>query len=137
MKGFANIEKGIDMLKAKAVMTTNIITVTKETEIYKAVRLMVENNITGLPVVNDDMTLKGIVSEKDVLKLLYDYGTDGRLHKVENFMTKGVVAFNQEDTLTDITSCLLKSNFRRVPILNGGKLVGVVSRKDIIAYISG
>jgi CBS domain-containing protein len=123
----------ISMYKAKDVMTNSVITVGRETDIYKAIELMVDNNITGLPVVNDDMTLAGIVSEKDVLKLLYD--KVGNLHKVENFMTKGVISFDQEDSLLDITDCLLKNRFRRVLISNGKRLVGVISRKDIISYI--
>jgi CBS domain-containing protein len=123
----------ISMYKAKDVMTNSVITVGSETDIYKAIELMVENNITGLPVVNDDMTLAGIVSEKDVLKLLYD--KVGNLHKVENFMTKDVISFDQEDSLLDITDCLLKNRFRRVLISNGKQLVGVISRKDIISYI--
>ena len=60
------------MFNVDTIMTTNIISVTKDTEIYEAIRIMVKNNITGLPVVNDDMTLAGIISEKDVLSLLYN-----------------------------------------------------------------
>lgn len=121
------------MFTAKSVMTKDAVTVKRETEIYEAVRLMVENNVTGLPVVNDDLTLAGIVSEKDVLKLLYDKA--GGRHKVEDYMTKEVVSFDQEDSLFDITESLLKNRFRRVPILDGRKLVGIVSRRDIIAYL--
>ena len=54
---------------------------------------------------------------------------------VENFMTKGVVSFNEDDSLIDITECLIKNNFRRVPIVAEGKLAGIISRKDVIAYI--
>ena len=57
------------MFKAKTIMTTNVISVDRQTEIYKAIKIMVENNVTGLPVVNKDMTLAGIISEKDVLEL--------------------------------------------------------------------
>ena len=121
------------MFKAKTVMTTDLITVKKQTPIYEAIRTLVENNITGLPVVNDDMSLAGIITEKDTLKLLYNI--EDKPGKVENFMTKGIVSFNEEDSLIDITECLIKSHFRRVPIVAKGKVVGVISRKDIIAYI--
>jgi CBS domain-containing protein len=118
---------------AKTIMTTNVISVKRQTEVYEAIRTLSENNITGLPVVNDDMSIAGIITEKDVLKLLYDVeSTPG---KVEDFMTKGVVGFNEDDSLIDITECLIKNSFRRVPITAGGKLVGIISRKDIIAYI--
>ena len=107
--------------------------VKRDTEIYDAIQMLVDHNITGLPVVNDDMTLAGIVTEKDVLQLLYDI--EARPGKVEDFMTKEVVFFDQEDSLIDITDCLMANHFRRVPITSGGKLIGVVSRKDIIACI--
>ena len=121
------------MFKAKTIMTSNVISVKRQTEIYEAIRTLVDHNITGLPVVNDDMSIAGIITEKDVLKLLYD--VTSKACKVEDFMTKGVVSFNEEDSLIDITECLIKNSFRRVPITAGGKLVGIISRKDIIAYI--
>lgn len=121
------------MFEAKTIMKTNLITVKRETPIYGAIRTLVENNITGLPVVNDDMSLAGVITEKDLLKLLYN--VEDKPGNVEDFMTKGIVSFNQEDNLIDITECLIKNNFRRVPIVREGKLVGIVSRKDIIAYI--
>ena len=89
--------------------------------------------MTGLPVVNDDMSIIGIVTEKDVLALLYNI--EDRMRKVEDFMTEEVVCFDEDDSLISITECLIESNIRRVPITSQGKLVGVISRKDIISYI--
>ena len=121
------------MFKAKTIMKVDLVTVTRDTPIYEAIRILVQKNVTGLPVVNSDMTLAGIITEKDVLKLLYDI--EDKPGTVEDFMTKGVVSFNEDDSLIDITECLIKNNFRRVPIVADGKLIGVVSRKDVIAYI--
>ena len=121
------------MFKAKTIMKTDLITVKRQTQIYEAIRTLVENNITGLPVVNDDMSLAGIISEKDVLKLLYNI--EDKPGNVEDFMTESIVSFDQEDSLTDIAESFIKNHFRRVPIISEGKLVGVISRKDIIAYI--
>lgn len=121
------------MFKAKTVMTTDIVSVKRDTPIYEAMRILVEKNITGLPVVNDDMTLAGVISEKDVLKLLYDI--KDKPGKVEDFMTQEIHSFDEGDSLVDITECLINNNFRRVPITSDGKLVGIISRKDIIKYI--
>jgi CBS domain-containing protein len=121
------------MFKAKTVMTTDILFVKRRTPIYEAMRILVDKNITGLPVVNDDMTLAGIISEKDVLKLLYDI--KDRAGNVEDFMTANICSFDADDNLVDITECLINNNFRRVPITSEGKLVGIISRKDIIKYI--
>lgn len=121
------------MFEAKTVMKADVVAVKRQTPIYEAIRTMVENNITGLPVVNEDMSLAGIITEKDVLKLLYNI--EDKPGNVEDFMTKGVVGFNEDDSLIDITECLIRNNFRRVPIVAEGKLAGIVSRKDVIAYI--
>jgi CBS domain-containing protein len=121
------------MFKAKEIMKTNVVTVTRDVPIYEAIRILVETNVTGLPVVNEDMTIAGVLSEKDVLALLYN--VEDREGRVEDFMTKGVVSFNQEDSLIDIAECLIENHFRRVLITSHGKLVGLISRKDIVAYI--
>ncbi len=122
------------MIKASAIMKTDVITVTKGEDIHEAIRVMVLNNITGLPVVNGDGTMAGILTEKDVLKLLHS-GQD-KPGTVEEFMTTSVVCFEQDDNLTDIVDCLMLNRFRRVPILNRGRLVGIISRKDLIRHIS-
>lgn len=121
------------MSEAKDIMTTNVITVKKQTQIHEAIRILVEKNITGLIVANDDGTVAGVISEKDVLRLLYDI--EDKADKVEDFMTRDVVSFNYDDSLVDIAECFIKNNFRRVAILSEGKLTGVVSRRDIIAHI--
>jgi len=120
------------MLRAKAIMRTNPIAVKKETPIYEAIKTLVENNVASLPVVNDDMTLVGIVSQKDLLEVMYNEEKPG---KVEDFMTKNVFSFNQENSLVDIAECFIKNHFRKVPIVSEGKLVGVVDKMDIIKYI--
>jgi CBS domain-containing protein len=121
------------MFKAKTIMTTDIAFVKRQTPIYEAIRMLVEKNITGLPVVNDDMSLAGVISEKDVLKLLYDIKDTP--DNVEDFMTEDICSFDEEDSLIDIAECFINNNFRRVPITSEGKLVGIISRKDIIKYI--
>ena len=120
------------MFEIENIMTKDVITVKKETAIQETIRIMVENNITGLPVVNDQMQLVGIISEKDVMMLLYDVG--GRTGKAEDFMTRNVVSFDQEDSLAEVCDCLLKNRFRRVPIVAGPKkkLVGIISRKNVV-----
>lgn len=121
------------MFKAKDIMKTSLITVDRHTPIHEAIHILLENNITGLPVVDDDMSLAGIISEKDMLGLLYNI--EDKPGNVEDFMTGNVVCFDQEDSLIDITESFIASSFRRVPIVADGKLVGIISRKDVIAYI--
>lgn len=121
------------MFETKSIMTTDVIAVKRQTPIYRSIEILLENNITGLPVVDDDMTLVGILSEKDVLSLLSDLKDDSA--EVEDYMTKEVVSFEQDEDLIAICECLINNHFRRVPIVSKGKLVGIISRKDIIKYI--
>lgn len=121
------------MVAAKAVMNPHVIAVRQDEDIYKTIHLMVRNNITGLPVLGDDGVLVGIISEKDVLRLLYN--VEDRPGTAQEFMTTDVVCFDQEDSLHNIAESFAKNHFRRVPILNQGRLVGIISRKDIIRYI--
>ena len=121
------------MFKVKDIMTTNLITVTPETSVGQAMKILTENEITGMPVVDDYMNLVGIISEKDVLELLHDIENND--HNVERFMTTDVAYFEQDTNLIDICDFLTKKDFRRVPITSNGRLVGILTRKDIIRYI--
>lgn len=123
------------MFEIENIMTKDVITVRKDTAIQETIKIMVENNITGLPVVDDQMQLVGIISEKDIMMLLYDVGS--RTGVVEDFMTRNVVSFDREDNLAEVCDCLLKNHFRRVPIVAGPKkkLVGIISRKNIVQGI--
>ena len=84
------------MLKAKDVMTKDVISVKKETPIYEAMELLVKNEITGMPVVDDDMTLVGVVTEKDCLRLFYA-DEDEKNKTVRHFMTQPAVQYNEND----------------------------------------
>ena len=121
------------MFDTKNIMTTDVISVKKNTSIGNAVDLLVENNVTGLPVVDDDMNLVGIISEKDMLSLLSE--PESSAGKVEDYMTKDVVSFEQDEDLIAICEYLVNNHPRRVPIVDSGRLVGIVSRRDIIKYI--
>lgn len=121
------------MTTAKEVMNTGVISVRKDEDIYEAIRLMVLNCITGLPVTDEDGTVVGIITEKDVLTLLYNM--QDRPGTVRDFMTASVVCFDQEDDLRDVAETLRANHFRRVPILDNGRLVGIISRRDVIRHI--
>ncbi|MGA2678552.1 MAG: CBS domain-containing protein [Sedimentisphaerales bacterium] len=118
---------------AKDVMKSGLLTVRTSTPVYEAMEILATKNVTGLPVVDEYMNMLGIISEKDMLKLLYDPNAKPGL--VEEYMTAGVIGFEQNTPLFDICDCLIDNSFRRVPILNHGKLVGIISRTDIMAYI--
>lgn len=122
------------MLKAKDIMTRRVISVETNTPIYDALEHIAEHGISGLPVVEDDMTLVGIVSEKDVLSLFYNQD-DNEETTVDEFMTQPPIFFDEEESLLDVCDFLRKNIFRRVPITSNGKLVGIISIRDVVEYI--
>lgn len=121
------------MAKAKEVMNPSVITVSKDEDIHEAIRMMVLNNITGLPATNEDGTIAGVITEKDVLALLYN--VEDKPGAVKDFMTAEVVCVDQEDDLDKVVETLQANYFRRVPVLDKGRLVGIISRRDIIKHI--
>ena len=123
------------MLKAKDIMTTNVVSVKKETPIYEAMELLIKNEITGMPVVDDDMTLLGVISEKDCLRLFYA-DEEEKNKTVRYFMTQPAVYYNENDSLKTICDFMMINYFRRVPVTSKkGKVVGILSRPDVVAHI--
>jgi CBS domain-containing protein len=123
------------MLKAKDIMAEDMIVVKKDTPIYEAIWLLREKHITGVPVVEDDMTLIGVLSEKDVINLLYYAHGDEENKIVADFMTQPAIHFDKNENLLNICDCLIVHSFRRIPVTSEGKLVGLISRADIVDCI--
>ncbi len=119
------------MLKARDIMNTNVFSVKKDTPIFEAVKLLVEQNISGLPVVEDDMTLVGILSEKDVVDLFYE-SEKAENKTVNDYMTDPAVHFEENSDLVNICGFLRKNIFRRIPVTSDGKLIGIISVKDVL-----
>ncbi|MDT8303807.1 MAG: CBS domain-containing protein [Sedimentisphaerales bacterium] len=123
------------MLKVEDVMTRDVITVKQDTPIYEAMVIMRKNNITGMPVIDDDMNLVGVITEKDVLRL-FGGNEDKNNTTVGSFMTRPAVSYRGDESLQSVCDFMLVNYFRRVPVVSKkGKLIGIISRPDIIDYI--
>jgi CBS domain-containing protein len=122
------------MLTAKHIMNKDVITVKKDTPIFQSMELMVKHRITGIPVVEDDMSVVGMISEKDLLHLFHN-PEDLEEKTVKDCMTQPAICFDENESMSDVCNLLAKQIFRRVPITSEGKLVGIISRADIIEHI--
>ena len=122
------------MLEAKDIMTKQVVCIRKDTPIFEAIRMMANNNITGIPVVEDDLSLVGMLSEQDVLRLFHTYD-DEKDRTVNDFMTQPAIHFEENEPLLDVCYCLRDNAIRRVPITSNGKVTGVISRSDILKRI--
>ena len=120
-------------LLAQDVMRTGLLTVTKETAVSDLIDILVTHHVGGLPVVDDYMNLDGFVSDKDVLELLSDPAAEDC--PVEAIMTKRVISFQPHDSLFDVCDCLIQNSIHGVTVLKGRKLVGQISRGDLMVHI--
>jgi CBS domain-containing protein len=123
------------MICAKDIMSKSVATVRQDANVLDIIRHLVENRVTGLPVVSEDRRLLGIVTEKDILEILL-HDKDVKEKTAKDVMTTEITCFDEDEDLMEIFKCLVESNFRRVPILSDGKLVGIISRADIINFLS-
>ncbi len=122
------------MLRARDIMTSHVICIPKETPVFEAIHLMISNNITGIPIIEKDSTLVGILSEQDVLRLLHNFREE-KNKSVSDFMTQPVIHFEEDEFVNEICSCMIQYAIRRVPITSDNKVVGVISRSDILRQI--
>ena len=125
---------GVYMIPIKDIMTRQVITVKPDMRIFDAMALLTKHAISGMPVVGDDSSLKGMLTEKDVLEILIKKDFNAK-DTVEDYMSRNVVSFGEGADAVDICKFFMKNTIRRVPIITEGKLVGIVSRRDIIKLI--
>lgn len=122
------------MLQAKDIMTEEVICVHRDTPVIDAIQTMVSNKVTGVPVVDEDMALVGILSAQDVLRLFHTHKQE-KDRTAGEFMTQPAISFDERDRLLDVCYRLRDSSIRRVPVTSDGKVKGIVSRADILKCI--
>ncbi|TFG47895.1 MAG: CBS domain-containing protein, partial [Candidatus Brocadiia bacterium] len=120
--------------KARDIMTRIVITTRPEMPIYDAVRILADRNITGLPVLDADLNLVGMLTEKDVLKTMYATG-DSPEKTVADFMTTDFISYDVNAGRIDLCDCLVEKDLRRVPVTDNGRLAGIASISDVIRAI--
>jgi CBS domain-containing protein len=117
-------------------MDTVVRCLSPETPILDAVDFLLEHHITGAPVVNSEGKLVGMLSERDCLKLLAK-GIDGQVPRgsVADFMTSEITAIPPDMDIYYAAGMFLGSTVRRFPVVEEGKLVGAITRFDILRVI--
>ena len=117
-------------------MVTNLFTLAPDTDIRDAVDFLLEHQISGAPVVDADGALVGVISEKDCLTLLAKGANDQRVSgTVAMYMTKDPVVIPSTMDIYYAAGIFLNRSLRRLPVVDEGKLVGQVSRRDVMRAI--
>tara|TARA_B100001123_G_C15310910_1_gene1024308 strand:- start:2373 stop:2786 length:414 start_codon:yes stop_codon:yes gene_type:complete len=121
----------------KDVMATKLITFSPETLIGSAIQSFLENKISGAPVVDEKGNLVGMLSEKDCLWTLLESSYYNNLSGyVKDYMSTDLTTINLYDSLSEVAQKFLDLRFRRFPVLQNGKLVGQISRRDVLKAVS-
>ena len=144
------------IMLARDVMTTEVITVHQEEKLKEVARILMDNKISGLPVVDDAHHVVGIISEKDMVVTagqlqipFYITLFDGIIFlenpkkfqeklkrftasKVKEVMSTEVIFVEEDTPLDDVISILQKHKINRLPVLRNDKLVGIISKNDIL-----
>lgn len=134
-------------VKVSAVMTQPVITIGPGASIKDAARLLTEHAISALPVVDVAGALVGIVSEADLLPIEQrpDPRTQARPlppsagstpHTVADVMTKQVITIQTDGEVSQAARLMLDADVKRLPVLDGNHLVGIVSRRDLVRVIA-
>ena len=140
-------------MKAADVMVTDVIAVRPQDTVRDAAAVLLERRVSAAPVVDDDGGLVGIVSEGDLMRRT-EIGTDRRrswwlelltapetraqeyvkahARKIADVMTKDVVTATEDMPLRDVATLLEKNGIKRVPVVRRGKVVGIISRRNIL-----
>jgi len=117
-------------------MDTNVHTLNPDTEILEAVRFLLQHEVTGAPVVDEDRQLLGVFSEKDCMKIL-STGVGGDIPEgsVRDYMSTGVRTLSPNIDIYYTAGLFLQESRRRFPVVEDGKLVGAITRFDILRVI--
>jgi len=144
-------------MKAMDVMVRDVVTVKPETDVATAIKLLVENDISALPVVDQTGTVVGVISEADLVRrteiatdkhrpwwlealtpgsLLAEEFSKSHGRTVAEIMSPHVVSASEDASLGEIAALLERHRIKRVPIIKDGKLVGIVSRSNLIQALA-
>jgi len=148
------------MLKATDIMTKDVITAKNETTIEELARLLIDNKISGVPVIDDDNKLSGIVTENDLIKknkrfhiptivrlfdayFLLDSGkVEDEIKKmvattVGEIYTKKVLSISEDTTLEEIATIMAEKHIHLLPVLRDNEVVGIVGKADVVRSMTG
>jgi CBS domain-containing protein len=122
---------------ASDIMTRKVVTISPEASVQKAAQLLDQFRISGIPVVDARGDLIGIITEADIISKVNRYGLldqDGL--RVADIMSRDVTTVDEDTPVGDIAMLLSERKIKRVPVVRQGRLVGIVSRGDIVHAVA-
>jgi CBS domain-containing protein len=147
------------MIKAKDVMVKNVVTLSPDTEITKAVEILLNNHFNGVPVIDANSLLVGILCQSDlifqkkeipfppiftILDGIIPLSSSKKLEKefkkisatrVEHAMVTETVSVQPDTSISEIASLMVEKHFHTIPVVEGEKLVGIIGKEDILRIL--
>lgn len=121
------------MKKIGDVMQYNVVMINPNDTIKKTLDIMKEKKINGAPIVDKELKLLGIVVKADIYRFLIEEGHYDT-YPISSIMTKDVVSASLEEEVIDIAKKLIENEIVAIPIVDGDKVLGMVSMEDVIEY---
>ncbi len=121
------------MLTAEDIMKEELVTIRPESSIKEAIELLIQQAISGLPVVDSQGHLVGVITEFAMLAMVYDH--EVRNQTVGQHMTREVITVNVDDPISRIADLCIVHRVRRLPVMRDGKLVGLIARRDVLTAL--
>jgi CBS domain-containing protein len=122
------------MYQVKDAMNPNVVSLGPDATIEEAIRLLLKHNISGAPVLDDDGFLCGIITQFQLLEVLYD--PDVKSAKVGDHMTRNVFTIEEGSLLGMAANLLIVQRIHRIPVVRGRFVVGILSRGDLLRYFA-
>ncbi|MDD1757952.1 MAG: CBS domain-containing protein [Methanotrichaceae archaeon] len=116
----------------REIMSSRLTYISDQSSLSDALRLMFERNVGGLPIVNEDLRIKAIITEEDFVSFVAGLQTGSC---VETFMSSNVVTAPAQTTIEKMTRMIIQKGFRRMPVVQDGVLMGMVTASDIMKYL--
>ena len=125
------------MVKVKDYMSASLVVLSPSTSILEAARQLVENRISGAPVVDQTGNLVGLLSEKDCMRIALHAGYHSEAAgTVAEYMHKDVKTVDAERNIVDVAMMFIEDDYRRYPVMKDGRLVGQISRRDVLKALA-
>jgi CBS domain-containing protein len=118
----------------KEIMTTDVKTIRPEDNIKRLAEMMVKNKIGSLVVVEGSGEVVGIATERDIIEDIILLGKSPEEVKVRDVMTKDIITVNPDSSLEEAAEVMVNHKIKKLPVIDKGRLVGIVTATDLIAY---
>jgi CBS domain-containing protein len=125
-----------EKIQARQYMSKSLVTLRPNMDVLQAVHLLVEHKISGAPVLDDHGNIVGMLTERDCMEVVLKASYHGELGgQVEQYMSRVVRTVDVDSSLLDLAQMFVNSPYRRYPVMDGNRLVGIISRRDMLRAV--